>query len=174
VSSSQAAPSDLWSGFLGAVIGAVVGALAAGGVTFLVVRWQTTRLLRDERDRAQEAREEERRLAREARAEERDEWLRRREEQALASLLPALAELQVAVPQLYALPRPRPSLSPANAEDRAQAQYAYETLLHGLRVDLPLLQGEEIRNRYRTLVGLVEELGRLGLGETSACCCATA
>lgn len=143
---------ELWSGFLGAIIGAVIG----GTGTFLTVRWQTKKLLSDERERARESREEERR-----------DWLQRRQEQALTNLLAVLSVLQGSVPQLYALPATRHPMLHANPDDRAKAEYAHETLLHGLRVDLPLVLNSDLRARYQSLVRLVEELARLGLGETT-------
>jgi hypothetical protein len=141
----------MWSALLG-VGGAIVGAI----VSFLGVWWQTRRLLDAERERAREAREEERR-----------DILRRREEQALANLLPVLSELQISVPKLYALGRSssymglRPPGFEQIAEDADRANYIHEALLHGLRVDIPLIATQEVRDRYRALVELTEQLAAL-------------
>lgn len=138
---------------LDGLVGAIIGGVLTATATFATVRWQTRELLQDERDRGREAREDEHR-----------DWLRRREEQALASLLVILNEVQNSVPKLHGLHRPRMRLRPQNEE--YEGRHAYDALLHGLRVDLPLILETEVRLRYMSLVGLVDELAILAADDS--------
>lgn len=138
---------------LDGLVGAVIGGVLTATATFLTVRWQTTRLLQDERDRGREAREDEHR-----------DWLRRREEQALAGLLVVLNEVQKGIPKIHGLRRGRGRF--VNQDNDYEAQHAYDALLHGLRVDLPLIAAIDVRQRYMNLVALIEELAGLAISDS--------
>ena len=127
----------------------MVGGVLTATATFLTVRWQTRKLLQDERDRSREARDDEHR-----------DWLRRREEQALAALLVVLNEIQKGVPHLEAMHQ-RGLVAGGRRQENFEGKYAYEALLHGQRVDLPLVETAETRQIYLKLVALVEEFTKL-------------
>jgi hypothetical protein len=146
------AVSQFWSNLSSGTLGVFLGAIVTGVVTWRVTSRQTTRLLDEQREAAAEERQ----------AAWRDH-LHRREERAVASLLPVLSELQecaspltgLATTHAWSSQAPVPGPSPAVAQ---RAEHAYESMVRALHVGVPLVTNEDFRQQYRALVDLVQQL----------------
>jgi hypothetical protein len=93
------------------------------------------------------------------------DYLRRREESALVSLLPVLSEVQECAWALNGLEARRGwgAFGPAptarrDPEGESRAQYAFDALARGGRVEVPLVSSDEFRQRYHDLLDLAEQL----------------
>lgn len=153
--------ANAWTNLLSGAAGAVLGAILAGVITWLVTKSQTSRLLEEQRTAAAGARQQ---------AEQ--DYQKHREADALAKLLPVLSELQACVRTLDGLnarrdyrgsPSPMGTMQDTAREQRGEQAYA--AMVQALHVDLPLITSDDFRQRYRHLTSLIEQLVR---GEVEA------
>lgn len=155
------AGANAWTNLLSGAAGAVLGAILAGVITWLVTRSQTSRLLEEQRTAAADDRQ---------RAEQ--DYQKHREAEALAKLLPVLSELQACARTLDGLnvrrdyrgsPSPLGTMQDPAREQRAEQAYA--AMVQALHVNLPLITSDDFRQQYRDLTSLIEQLVR---GEVEA------
>jgi hypothetical protein len=144
------------------LIGALLGSLVGGGVTYYAERSQTTRVIQAGTEQYRQAAEDERRRAREAAAEEREASRRLFARPAAVDALESAALLDRGIPYLRLVGSPRQDW--LTAERQAGVDEAARALaaLHRTElVSLPVIADEDLQRRWGQLRRLCSDFQHL-------------
>ncbi|GLW17662.1 hypothetical protein Stsp01_44050 [Streptomyces sp. NBRC 13847] len=143
-----------WSDLAGQAASSLLGTLVGGAITILVARWQTAKTIGSQGELAASQQAAAASLAHSERERERCA-------EAARQLLERLADLYDWLP---ALPNLETDQAAVSHNARRQCISAMKSIRRGMHTDLYSISDVQVRGRYRTLVKLVYDVGRRGIG----------